>query len=186
MRKKVLGGLMILILMAASGCMASDKIGNGADEKTAEFSGTFSEEDLQNLQATIEGAEGISVEELAVTQQAFTDLSPEDIQATVNSATGMDEETVRADYYIPDAAIYITQLGEMVNFQIMWPMADVIDYYRAKLEKEGLSEKESNTSITEITGNLVFSGHENGKLLVVQTVALSDAQTNVSIRFEVE
>jgi hypothetical protein len=121
-----------------------------------------------------------------MSQEAFSALSSEDIQATVNSAVGMDEDAVRKEYVLPEEAINITQLGEMVNFQVQQPMGEVIDFYRSELINQGLKERAITTSITEMTASLVFTGHPSGKLLVVQMVALNEGLTNISIRFEVE
>lgn len=185
-KKRIAGLLMIAVMIFGSACFATDLVGNAVKDKAGELGDQLTTDAVQNLQATVESAAGISVEDVQLTSQAFANLSPEDLQATVNSAIGMDEEYVREAYYLPDDAMYITQLGDMINFQILWPMQDVIDYYRTKLASEGMTEREINTSITDITGNLVFTGHESGKLFIVQTVALNDQQTNVSIRLESE
>jgi hypothetical protein len=177
---------VVLVMIFSSACFATNFIGQKVEDKAGELTEKLSTEVLGNVELTVESVTGASLEDLQLTQEAFSALSSDDIQATVNSAVGMDEEAVRAEYVLPEEAINITQLGEMVNFQVKQPMGEVVDFYRSELITQGLEEKAINTSITEMTANLVFTGHPSGKLMVVQMVALNAGLTNVSIRFEAE
>lgn len=174
------------VMIFSSACFATSFVAEKVEDKAGELTEKISTEVLGQVELTIESVTGASIEDLQLTQEAFSELSSEDIQATVNSAVGMDEEAVREEYILPEEAINITQLGEMVNFQVQQPMSEVIGFYRSELISQGLEENAITTSITEMTANLVFTGHPSEKLLVVQMVALNEGLTNISIRFEVE
>ncbi len=178
--------LVLFVMIFSSACFVTNLVAEKVEDKAGELTEKLSTEVLGNLELTVENATGASLEDLQQTQEAFSALSSEDIQATVNSAVGMDEDAVRKEYVLPEEAINITQLGEMVNFQVQQPMGEVIDFYRSELINQGLKERAITTSITEMTASLVFTGHPSGKLLVVQMVALNEGLTNISIRFEVE
>ncbi len=177
---------VLLVMIFSSACFATNFIGQKVEDKAGELTEKLSTEVLGGLELTVENATGASLEDLQLTQEAFAELSSEDIQATVNSAVGMDEEAIRMEYVLPEEAINITKLAEMVNFQVQKPMGEVIDFYRNELTNQGLQEKTINTSITDMTANLVFTGHRSGKLLVIQMVALNEGLTNISIRLEAE
>jgi len=184
--KKVILFLMALGMILISACFASDLVSKTVQEKTGEITDKLSDEALEGLELTVESATGLSLEGLDLTQVAFGELNAEDIQATVNSAIGMDEEAIRAEFFLPEEAINITKLGDMVNFQVAQPMLEVVDFYQVELPKLGYQEREITTAITDITASIVYTGHESGKLLVVQMVALNDGLTNISIRLEAE
>ncbi|MBI9049781.1 MAG: hypothetical protein JEZ00_10200 [Anaerolineaceae bacterium] len=177
-KKKVILLFMSFILIFGSACFAT------------EFASEFVEEQADQLTEKVEGTlvefADTGLEDLKETQAAFGDLEIEAVQETVSASLGMDIDEIREKYIIPEDAIYITQLGDMVNFQMMRPMEDVMDYYQISFAREGLKVLDDKTIITDMTASFVYTGHSSGKLMVIQLVALNQGQTNVSIQYKDE
>lgn len=182
-RKMILAAALIFFIMG-SACFATDLFSRAIeiqnDGMPANHQETLSDEAKMTLESDLDQ----SLAEVEETQVAFADLSVEEVQETVNAALGMDIDEIKAKFLIPDSAIYITGIEDMVNFQMMQPMAEVLDYYQMQFAREGLILEEDLSGTTAITTTLVYSGHENGKIMVVDLVALNEGQTSVTIQFE--
>ena len=183
-KRKFILAAALLVFVMSSACFATDLLGgvleNQADELSESLTTALPEESLQTIESEFDQA----MQELEETQVAFADLSAEQVQETVNAALGMDLDEIREKFPIPDNAIYITAMGEMVNFQMMQPVAEVIDYYQIQLSREGLHYEETLSYSSGLTTLIVYSGHSSGKLMSIQLVGLNDGQTSVTIQFE--
>ena len=183
-KKKFMLAAALLVFVMSSACFATDLlggvIGNQADELFDNLDAVITEESIQTLDSELDQA----LLESEETQVAFADLSVEQVQETVNAALGMDLDEIREKFPIPDNAIYITAMGDLVNFQMMQPVAEVTDYYQILLSREGLHYEESQSYSSGLTTLMVYSGHSSGKLLSIQMGGLNDGQTSVTIQFE--
>ena len=182
-RKYILAAALLVFVMS-SACFATDLLGgaieNQADQLSENLNTVIPEESIETLNSELDQALAESEE----TQVAFADLSAEQVQETVNAALGMDLDEIREKFPVPDNAIYITGMGEMVNFQMMQPVDEVVDYYQILLSREGLHYEESQSYSSELTTLLVYSGHSTGKRMSIQLVGLNDGQTSVTIQFD--
>jgi hypothetical protein len=183
-RKKMIFAAALIIFVMSSACFVTDLFSGATDAQNggilANNSETISEDAKQTLESELER----SLEESEETQVAFADLSVEQVQETVNAALGVDIEELKEEFLIPDNAIYIIGMEDMVNFQLMQPMSEVLDYYQIQFAREGLNLEEEHSGATAITTTLVYSGHTNGKMMVIELVALNEKQTSVNIQFE--
>jgi hypothetical protein len=86
---------------------------------------------------------------------------------------------------LPSSVSNFTDTGNSsINFQTDMSIKDTIDFYRAAFQKQGLTERTINTSITDTTFSMVFDGDPSGQAVVIQGVDLGNGKTNVNIRYE--
>jgi hypothetical protein len=183
-KQKIILVAALFIFMIGSACFATDMLGGVIQNQTAELADKISDLPVEDIQLTAESVLQTPFEEALETQVAFGDLSAEQVQETVNAAIGMDLDEIKEKFYVPESAIYITSMGEMVNYQIMQPMVEVLDAFQIQFAREGLHFESELSEITELTSTLVYTGHSNGKTMIVQFVALNEGQTNVTIYYE--
>jgi hypothetical protein len=84
---------------------------------------------------------------------------------------------------LPDAK-NVMDLQGSINYQSGASMEDSFDFYKKEFTGKGLTENSILTLQEDTVWQLVFTGNENGKNLVVQTTKLDDATINVNIRYE--
>lgn len=92
--------------------------------------------------------------------------------------------TVETDFpVLPDAENIMDAQGTLI-YQTATKMSDVFDFYKQELTAKGLTENEILTLNDSAVSQLVFTGSENGKSLIVQMTRLSDKSISVAIRYE--
>lgn len=84
---------------------------------------------------------------------------------------------------LPDAENMMDAQGTLI-YQTATKMSDVFDFYKAEFLAKGLTENEILTLNDEAVSQLVFTGSENGKSLIVQMTKLSETSISVAIRYE--
>ncbi len=84
---------------------------------------------------------------------------------------------------LPDAK-NVMDLQGSINYQSGSSMKDSFDFYKKEFTGKGLTENTILTLQEDTVWQLVFTGNENGKNLVVQTTKLDDATININIRYE--
>jgi hypothetical protein len=84
---------------------------------------------------------------------------------------------------LPDAK-NVMDLQGSINYQSGTSMKDSFDFYKKEFSGKGLTENTILTLQEDTVWQLVFTGNENGKNLVVQTTKLDDATININIRYE--
>lgn len=84
---------------------------------------------------------------------------------------------------LPDAK-NVMDLQGSINYQSGTSMEDSFDFYKKAFTGKGLTENSILTLQEDTVWQLVFTGSENGKSLVVQTTKLDDATININIRYE--
>ena len=84
---------------------------------------------------------------------------------------------------LPDAEGLMDSQGTII-YQSKTSLADAFTFYKEAFTDQGLTENEILTVNDETMFQMVFTGSENGKNLVIQTVKLDDSTINVSLRYE--
>jgi len=110
-----------------------------------------------------------------------TIATPEATEETIDSGftVGGDSE-----FPMPDDAANVVSVAGNVNFQTKLSLEEVMAFYRDTYGKQGLTERELLTTVTDGVFSFVFDGDPSGKAIVIQGVDLGDGTMNVNIRFE--
>ncbi|MBI9050814.1 MAG: hypothetical protein JEZ00_15445 [Anaerolineaceae bacterium] len=94
------------------------------------------------------------------------------------------EAAVETDFPILPDAEGLTEMQGTVIFQSKTSLADAFDFYQKEFTSQGFTENEILTLNEETMFQLVFTGSDDGKSLVVQTIQLDDSTINVTLRYE--
>jgi hypothetical protein len=106
-------------------------------------------------------------------------------EAPAASPTEESQPTVQTEFPLPaDASDVMELTGGGVNFKTKMSIKEAIAFYREAFKKEGYTEREITTTISDTVFSIVFDGHASGKAIVVQGVVLGDGVLNLNIRFE--
>ncbi|MDP1713542.1 MAG: hypothetical protein Q8L41_02250 [Anaerolineales bacterium] len=89
-----------------------------------------------------------------------------------------------SEFPMPDDAKNVVSVAGTVNYQTNLDLDEVMDFYRDIFGKQGYSERELLTTVTDGVFSFVFDGHESGQAIVVQGVDLGDGSVNVNISFQ--
>ncbi len=104
--------------------------------------------------------------------------------STANPASS-DSSGYNTKFPLPGSVVNFTDTGNgSINFQTKMSLKDTIDWSRAAFIKSGLTERSTNTAITDTTFSMVFDGVPSGQAIVIQGVDLGNGLTNVNIRYE--
>ncbi len=115
-----------------------------------------------------------------------TEAQPVATEAVVaaTEAPEQPEAIVETEFpVLPDAENMIDAQGTLI-YQTATKMSDVFDFYKNELSAKGLTENEILTLNDEAVSQLVFTGSDNGKSLIVQMTKLSETSVSVAIRYE--
>ena len=94
------------------------------------------------------------------------------------------ETTVETDFPLLADAQNVMETGGTVIYQSSTSLEDAYDFYMNEFTSQGLTENEILTLNEETMFQLVFTGSDNGKSLVIQTIQLDDTTINVTLRYE--
>ena len=94
------------------------------------------------------------------------------------------ETTVETEFPLLDDAQNVMEAAGTVIYQSGTSLEDAYDFYMNEFTSQGLVENDILTLQEETMFQLVFTGSENGKSLVVQTIQLDDSTINVTLRYE--
>jgi hypothetical protein len=113
--------------------------------------------------------------QVVATEAAAATAAPTEqpVAATVNTEFPM----------LPDATEVKDVQGTII-YQTATSMTDTFNFYKKELAAKGLTENELLTLNDATFSQLVFTGSDNGKSLVVQMTKLNDAAIALSIRYE--
>jgi predicted small lipoprotein YifL len=120
----------------------------------------------------------------AVPQVAAAAAEVETPAATEAPEAEKSESKVETEFPLLPDAKNVMDIQGAINYQSGVSMADSFDFYMKEFTAMGLTEKTILTLNQETVWQLVFTGNENGKSLIVQTTKLDDATINVNIRYE--
>ncbi|MBI3151483.1 MAG: hypothetical protein HYZ21_05090 [Chloroflexi bacterium] len=88
------------------------------------------------------------------------------------------------EFPMPDDATNVVSVAGTVNYQTNLSLDEVMAFYRDYYGKQGLTERELLTTVTDGVFSFVFDGHESGKAVVIQGVDLGDGSMNVNISLQ--
>jgi len=117
---------------------------------------------------------------------ADTDSQPVATEAADENAEAAEAPAAKIETefpVLPDAENMMGAQGTLI-YQTATKMADVFDFYKTELAAQGLTENEILTLNDASVSQLVFTGSDNGKSLVVQMTKTSETSVTVSIRYE--
>lgn len=89
-----------------------------------------------------------------------------------------------SEFPMPDDAANVVNISGMVNFQTKLSMEDVMAFYRDAYGKQGLTERDTFTTISDGVFSFVFDGDPSGKAILIQGFDVGDGTTNVSITLQ--
>ncbi len=89
-----------------------------------------------------------------------------------------------SEFPIPDDATNVVSVAETVNYQTKLSLDEVMAFYRDYYGKQGFTERDLLTTVTDGVFSFVFDGHESGKAIVIQGVDLGDGTVNVNISLQ--
>ncbi|MRS02628.1 hypothetical protein EG832_05295 [bacterium] len=106
------------------------------------------------------------------------------VTEAVAAATEPATASVNSEFpMLPDAS-NVTDAQGTLMYQTATSMTDTFNFYKKELAAKGLTENEILTLNDATVSQLVFTGSDNGKSLIVQMTKLSDSAIAVSIRYE--
>lgn len=89
-----------------------------------------------------------------------------------------------SEFPMPDDASNVVSVAGTVNFQTKLSLEDVMAFYRDTYGKQGFTERELLTTVTDGVFSFVFDGDPSGKAIVIQGVDLGDGTVNVNISLQ--
>ncbi len=110
--------------------------------------------------------------------EEFSTASPESSDDFGFSFSGDSE------FPMPDDATNVVSVTGTVNYQTKLSLDEVMAFYRDYYGKQGFTERDLLTTVTDGVFSFVFDGHESGKAIVIQGVDLGDGMVNVNISLQ--
>lgn len=115
--------------------------------------------------------------------------APDDAAPATSESSGDTEDPGfsfggDSEFPMPDDASNVVSVAGTVNYQTSLSMDEVMTFYRDVYGKQGFTERELLTTVSDGVFSFVFDGHESGQAIVIQGVDLGDGTVNVNIRFE--
>jgi len=89
-----------------------------------------------------------------------------------------------SEFPMPDDAKNVVSVAGTVNYQTDLSLDEVLDFYRDLYGKQGYTEREILTTVTDGVFSIVFDGDASGQAIVIQGVDLGDGTTNVNISLQ--
>lgn len=89
-----------------------------------------------------------------------------------------------SEFPMPDDAKNITNVAGNLNYQTNLNLEEVMAFYRDTYGKQGLTERELLTTVSDGVFSFVFDGHESGQAIVIQGVDFGDGTVNVNISLQ--
>lgn len=89
-----------------------------------------------------------------------------------------------SEFPVPSDATNVFDVAGTVNFQTNLSLEEAMDFYRDEYGKQGLTERDLLTVVSDGVFSMVFDGDPSGKAVVIQGVDLDDGTVNITIRLE--
>ncbi|MBL8101481.1 MAG: hypothetical protein JNM02_03035 [Anaerolineales bacterium] len=89
-----------------------------------------------------------------------------------------------SEFPMPEDASNVVSVAGTVNFQTKLSLEEVMAFYRDTYGKQGLTERELLTTVTDGVFSFVFDGDPSGQAIVIQGVDLGDGTVNVNISLQ--
>lgn len=89
-----------------------------------------------------------------------------------------------SEFPMPDDATNVVSVAGTVNYQTKLSLEEVMAFYRDTYGKQGFTERELLTTVSDGVFSFVFDGDESGQAIVIQGVDLGDGTVNVNISLQ--
>lgn len=89
-----------------------------------------------------------------------------------------------SEFPLPDETTNVVSVAGTVNFQTRLGLEEVMAFYRDTYGKQGYTERELLTTVSDGVFSFVFDGDPSGKAIVIQGVDLGDGTVNVNISLQ--
>ncbi len=89
-----------------------------------------------------------------------------------------------SEFPMPDDAKNIVSVAGTVNYQTNLSLEEAMAFYRDYYGKQGLTERELLTTVSDGVFSFVFDGDASGKAIVIQGVDFGDGTVNVNISLQ--
>ncbi|MFN8382455.1 MAG: hypothetical protein U0V02_10965 [Anaerolineales bacterium] len=89
-----------------------------------------------------------------------------------------------SEFPMPDDAVNVVSVSGTVNFQTKLSIDEVMAFYRDTYGKQGFTERDTFTTISDGVFSFVFDGDPSGKAILIQGFDVGDGTTNVSITLQ--
>ncbi len=130
-------------------------------------------------QTVLGGGSSDSQEELPPFEYSGGDSATEEPSTESDFSFGGE-----SDFPLPSDAFNVTTIAGTTNFQTKLSLDDVMKFYRDEFSKQGLTEREITTVISDGVFSIVFDGDPSGQAIVIQGVDLGDGSVNVTISLQ--
>jgi hypothetical protein len=94
------------------------------------------------------------------------------------------QSSIETDFPVLADAQNMMETDGTIIYQSNASLQEAFDFYKAELSATGLTENDILTLNEDTMFQLVFTGTEDGRSLVVQTIQLDDTTINVTVRYE--
>jgi len=91
---------------------------------------------------------------------------------------------IEKTFPLPDSAAIINHVGNTLNFKTRLTVEEVVSFYRDAYGEMGLTERASETNITETNANLTLENCESEKAVKIQAADQGSGMTKVTIHLE--
>lgn len=106
-------------------------------------------------------------------------------EGTGDSPSGPAESSSDdSEFPMPDDANEVVSISGTVNYQTNLSLEEVMEFYREVYGKQGYTERDLLTVVSDGVFSMVFDGDPSGQAVVIQGVDLGDGSVNVNIRLE--
>ncbi len=122
---------------------------------------------------------GNDISQIATLPPVDTTLVTPEVPNAPGSSVGGDSE-----FPMPDDATNVVSVAGTVNFQTKLSLEEVMAFYRDVYGKQGFTERELLTTVSDGVFSFVFDGDASGKAIVIQGVDLGDGTVNVAITLQ--
>ena len=89
-----------------------------------------------------------------------------------------------SEFPMPDDASNVVNVAGTVNYQTNLSLDEAMAFYRDVYGKEGYTEREILTTVSDGVFSFVFDGDPSGKAIVIQGVDFGDGTVNINISLQ--
>lgn len=89
-----------------------------------------------------------------------------------------------SDFPMPADASNVMSIAGTTNFQTKLSLDEALQFYRDEYGRQGLTERDLLTVVSDGVFSMVFDGHPSGQAVVIQGVDLGDGSVNISITLQ--
>lgn len=102
-------------------------------------------------------------------------------EATDSTELFTDGET---DFPMPSDATNVVSIAGTLNYQTNFTIEEVMEFYRDTYGKQGYTERDSVTTVSDGVFSMIFDGDPSGKAIIIQGVDFGDGTSNVTVTLQ--